>query len=259
MHSRLPKGVIDARGGALMMCGVAAAPHLFDDLLVASPELALVDVDLAAQLREGIRTGEDFRPRDVARPEFRLVYSDEVANGNPPVEHVFELPECVVPRDDDVVVDVEPVVVALDIPATPPVVDPVSELPDYVVAPEELPHEVERPAAFLGVALDSPPAPDDVSELPDYIVRSDDLVVDEPTSDYPALPDLGEASVALEETDEALRKIREQLSSEETSRRRPRLRRGFIAASGLGAVAALTVFAVDQQLGVATLPGWLGF
>jgi len=241
------------------MCVVAAAPHVFDDALVASPELALVDVDLAAQLREDIRTGEEFRPRTVARPELHLVFSAEVAEDDATVEDVVELPEYLVPHEDDeVVVDVEPVVVALDVPAAPPVADEPSELPDYVVAPEEVPHDVGGSTTLFDVA--PAPAPEDVSELPDYVVRADDLVVDQPvTSDYPVLPDLGEASVALEETDVALRKIREQFASEETSPRHRRLRRGFIAASGLGAIAALAVFAVDLQLGVATLPSWLGF
>ena len=242
-----------------MMCVVAAAPHLFDDFLVASPELALVDVDLAAQLREDIRTGEEFRPRVVARPEFGLLNPVELAGEvGEAVEDVVELPEYVVPHDD-VALDVEPVVVALDIAAAPPVVDELPELPDYVIAPEELPNEIEEGTAFLDVAS-APPAPDEVLDLPDYVVRADDLVVEEPsTSDYPVLPDLGEASEALEETDVALRKIREQLASEEPSPRHRRLRRGFVAASGLGAVAALAVFAVDVQLGVATLPSWLGF
>jgi hypothetical protein len=260
--------VIDGRGGSLMMCVVAAAPHLFDDRLVASPELALVDVDLAAQLREDIRAGEEFRPRTVARPEFSLLHPVEIAGDagedDPAVDAVVELPEYVVTHDE-IVVDVDPVVVSLEAPSALPVAEDLSELPDYVVASEETADAVGGGTAFLGVALE--PAPEDVSDLPDYIVRADeDLVpagnasVEEPTtSDYPVLPDLGEASVALEETDVALRKIREQMASEEPSRGRRRLRRGFIAASGLGAVAALALFAVDAQQGVATLPSWLGF
>jgi len=243
-----------------MMCVVAAAPHLFDDSLVASPELALVDVDLAAQLREDIRTGEEFRPRTVERPEFRLLNPVEIdGEVGEVVDDGVELPEYVVPQDE-VVLDVEPVVVALDVPAAPPMVDELPPLPDYVVAPGELPDELADGTAFLDVSLESP-APEGVSDLPDYVVRADDLVVvEEPTtSDYPVLPDLGKASVALEETDVALRKIREQLASEEVLPRHRRLRRGFIAASGFGAVAALAVFAVDVQLGVATLPSWLGF
>jgi hypothetical protein len=253
--------VIDGRRGALMMCVVAAAPHLFDDFLVASPELALVDVDLAAKLREDIRTGEEFRPRTVARPEFRLLHPVEIAGdvdeGDAAVDNADELPEYVVPHDE-VDLDVEPVVVTLEAPPATPVAAELSKLPDYVVATEEMADDVGGGAAFLDVA--DPPAPEDVSDLPDYIVRADDLVLEEPTiSDYPVLPDLAAASVALEETDVALRKIREHMASEEPSRRRRRVRKGFIAASGLGAVAALAVFAVDVQLGVATLPNWLGY
>jgi hypothetical protein len=254
--------VIDGRRVALMMCVVAAAPHLFDDFLVASPELALVDVDLAAKLREDIRTGEEFRPRTVARPEFRLLHSVETAGDvgedDAAVDNADELPEYVVPHDE-VDLEVEPVMVTLEVPPATSVEAGLPELPDYVVATEEMADEFEGGAGFLDVALD-PPAPEDVSDLPDYIVRADDLVLDEPTmSDYPVLPDLAAASVALEETDVALRKIREHMASEEPPRRRRRIRKGFIAASGLGAVAALAVFAVDVQLGVATLPSWLGF
>ena len=246
-----------------MMCVVAAAPHLFDDFLVASPELALVDVDLAAKLREDIRTGEEFRPRTVARPEFRLLHSVEIAGDvgedDEGVVDVDELPEYVVPHDE-VDLDVEPVVVTLEVSsAATPVGPELSELPDYVVATEEMADVVGGGAAFREVALD-PPASEDASDLPDYIVRADDVVLEEQTiSDYPVLPDLGAASEALEETDVALRKIREHMASEEPSRRHRRVRKGFIAVSGLGAVAALAVFAVDVQLGVATLPGWLGF
>ena len=108
----------------------------------------------------------------------------------------------------------------------------------------------------------------DEADLPDYVVLADSAetlpglglaVEEEPTmSDYPVLPDLGEASEALEETDAALRKIREHFGSEGSDRRR-RLRRGFVVASGLGAVVAVAVFAVDVGLEVVALPGWLGF
>ena len=134
------------------MCGVAAAPHLFDDFVVASPELALVDVDLATQLREDLRTGEGFRPRAVARPEFRLLHPVEIAGDvgedDAGVDNVFELPEYVVPHDE-IVVDVDPVVVALEAPPALPVVDELSELPDYIVATEETADEVGVGTAFL--------------------------------------------------------------------------------------------------------------
>src|SRR6478735_9159886 len=55
---------------------VAAAPLLFDDPLVASPELALVDAALAAQLRADMPPSEPFRPRDVARPTYLALVFD---------------------------------------------------------------------------------------------------------------------------------------------------------------------------------------
>jgi hypothetical protein len=255
-----------------MMCVVAAAPHLFDDSLLVSPELALVDVDLAAQLRADIRTGAEFRPRAVTRPEFRLLHPVEIAGDvgedDVTIGDVDELPEYLVPQDE-IAIEVDPIVVALDVPPAPPVVEDLSELPDYIIATEEIGDEVGGGTAFLG-AVPDPPAVTEVSDLPDYVVLADPLGVadvpeagasgDEPTtSDYPELPDLGVSSEVLEETDLALRKIREQLASEEPSPRHRHLRKGFIAASGLGAFAALAVFAVDVQQGVATLPGWLRF
>jgi hypothetical protein len=290
---------------------VAAAPRLVDDSLFASPELALVDVDLAARLREGICTGDEFRPRSVARPEYRYLHPVVVsldASPHPPsvdepaVMHdaivtsedatadvggavVLELaapptddsdlPDYVLrtgdPDVDDAVPDVdasapvEPVI--HEYPALP---DFGEVLPDYVVAPEETSAADVGDTLAVEVALD-PPAPD-TPELPDFIVRADDLAVEtivaevdasakhEPANpDYPVLPDLGEASDALEETDAALRKIREQMASEEPPGKRRRLRRGFTVASGLGAIAALAVLGLDVQQGFATLPGWLSF
>src|SRR5262245_40966852 len=60
------------------MCDVGAAPHLFDDALIASPELALVDGDLAEQLRAAIVPGDAFRPRPIARPDHELRYDNVV-------------------------------------------------------------------------------------------------------------------------------------------------------------------------------------
>lgn len=260
---------------------VAAAPHLSDDALTASPELALVDLDLAAKLRADIRAGEAFRPREVARPEFRLLLPDvdsaDVESGQSPVAEELRLDAVTA---EEIVARVEPVVVALESPAPPPAVDELSDLPDYVVLPEEAADEAvlgarlaEDPAesyptfpAFLDVVPEAPAA-DDGSHLPDYVVLSDSEIrtdaasaVDEASerSDYPVLPDLGEVSEILEESDAALRKIREQIGSDPSERRR-HLRRVFTVASGLAAVAAVALFAVDVELGVVAPPGWLGF
>src|SRR5262245_17626965 len=57
---------------------VAAAPLVFDDAPIASPELALVDADLAAQLRADLPTDEVFRPRHAPRPEYPALSFDAV-------------------------------------------------------------------------------------------------------------------------------------------------------------------------------------
>ena len=387
---------------------MAAAPHLFDEPFVASPELALVDGDLAAQLREDIRSGAEFHPRAPVRPEFRLLHPvtdtadvsadtavapepefavDDgvhdsadvllevdpivVALEPPPasteVADAPEHPKDVVPADDPLVedvatdgemVDVEAAAIALDVPAdgdeiselpndvvladdllvedvvvtadvletepvadaldgepVAPAIDETPELPDYVVltddvfvadlaveaevaeAPEQVaprdgavevePVAVESlPAqpgvdesleplddavsteetvaevggtAFLGLALEEAPA-SEASSLPDYVVLPEDSLeadapvgADQSTSDYPELPDLGLASEALEETDAALRRIREQFTTKEACPSKRRLRRRFTIVTGLGAMAAVAALAVNVQLGVIAL------
>jgi hypothetical protein len=199
-----------------------------------------------------------------------------------PSDDVDELPAEVV-LDDEVVVEVDPVVIALETPPTAPEVEEASDPPEYVV-----PHDADVDVAVFG-ALPAPPEADEASELPDYVVATEDtddsgriaafptlapdppllaasdlpdyvvvaddlpVAVDPPPSDYPELPDLGVASEALEETDAALRRIREQLTTDDVRARKRRLRRGFTVASGIGAMAALGMLAVDTELGVRVL------
>jgi hypothetical protein len=219
---------------------VAAAPLFIDDLLLASPELALVDADLAAQLRGGLTSGEGFRPREVARPAFLTLLVDGVTA------------ECA-PTPDDQPASLE--------------VETVDVLPAYIVVPDEKTDDlVLEDEVFEALEDFDMPAP--VEELPDYIVRSDAVVVPEvaaevsadkaqSSSDYPVLPDLDERSDALDETDAALRKIREQMvvpGDKPTSN----VRRRLAIVSGLGLGVALAAVAVDVQLGVLHAPGWLG-
>ena len=303
---------------------MAAAPHLFGDP-IASPELALVDAELAAQLRADLATGDQFRPRDVPRAEYPTLVFDAVvrdlaadeldvpAGEVPPVEEPMELVDESTPPDEPFA---PPLVEAIVLPE-----DESVELPAYVVASDHavvpdpgvaesdvaeahvalvaefaLPEEqsFEHPDYFAGSAED---ADDDVDELPDYVVRPvdepaaalpdyvvapdevpavDEIVADiafdedairpvvveasaEPgtSSDYPVLPDLDERSDALDETDAALRRIREQMvvpGGKPTSR----VRRRLAIVSGLGLGVALAAVAVDVQLGVLHAPGWLG-
>jgi hypothetical protein len=217
---------------------VAAAPLLIDDRLVASPELALVDAGLAAQLRVELTSGEAFRPREVARPAYLTLLADAGA------------PEPPTTSDDE---------------HGPLEVDAVDVLPAFVVLPDET-TEVPDVAETLDYPV--PPAlAEEVEELPDYIVRTGEPAapvaeasVDQahPSSDYPVLPDLDERSDALEETEAALRRIREQFvapGGKPTSR----VRRRLAIVSGLGLGVALGVVALDVQLGVLHAPGWLAF
>jgi hypothetical protein len=352
---------------------VAAAPHLFDDPPIASPELALVDSDLAEQLRADMPSSEAFRPRDVARPAYLSLIFDvdapEPAQDElPPVpvdehdelpadvvelvpayvvvagdEHVDdvalddhdapdvaqsfdepvpralveptdELPDYIVARDEatvDVVpVDVLPVddVVAyvaesFDEPVSPALDEPADALADYVVRADDtvvdvVPEDVlpsdglvldEEVAEYIpeGIVLPVLPTVEEPADaLPDYIVRDDQPVVDvvpeyvvladdvreddglpndgeasadhaQSRSKYPLLPDLDERSDALEETEAALRKIRENMGVPPTAQRKRRVRRRFTVATGLCAVTALAVYAAEVELGVAHAPGWL--
>jgi hypothetical protein len=277
---------------------VAAAPLLFDDPPIASPELALVDADLAAHLRAELPTGEAFRPRDVPRVEYPTLVFDAVVRDldqdedvadeaqEPSADDSGELPEYVVyvvPHSEDVVEssDAEttehataespepPLLEVLPAPevqsfALPDYIvvsddDVVDELPDYVVLPEE------EAAPVMVAADETAPA------LPAYVVpeaeesAAEDVVVAATTdqsssrSDYPVLPDLDERSDALEETEAALRRIREQMVTPSESKPRRRLRRRFTVFAGLGVVGALAVYAADVQLGVLQAPGFLAF
>jgi hypothetical protein len=186
---------------------MTAAPRLVDgESSYASPELALVDAVLAAELRRSLRLVED--------------------SWVPPRVPVEEVPTAI--EEDE--------------PAQ-------QDLGDVLVV--EASREVE-------------PLGDD-----DYIVEviDDDYMVEviddtAPTQHanphYPVLPSPRSGEEAIEETDAALRQIRERMV-DEPSPRKTRLRRRFTVASGASVVFALGVLAVGVQLHVAQLPGWLRF
>lgn len=228
------------------MRGVAAAPLLLDDPPVASPELALVDAGLAAQLRAELTSGGVFRPREVARPAYLTLLVDAAPEPEPapddelsPVQFppVEVIPAYLLPHEN-----------ADDLP----LVDEVPSVADTV----------EFPVSLVAAGEDE--------ELPDYVVRADDPIVArevtaetsaaeqaQASSDYPVLPDLDERTYALDETEAALRRIREHMVP--AGKSAPRIRRRFTIVSGMGIAAALAVVALEVQLGVLHAPGWLGF
>ena len=177
---------------------MTAAPRLVDgESSYASPELALVDAVLAAELRRSLRLVED-----------------SWATPRVPVEEV-------------------PTAIEEDEPAQP-------DLGDVLVAAAS--REIE-------------PLGDD-----DYIVEviDDTAPTQHANPHYPVLPSPRSGEEAIEETDAALRQIRERMV-DEPSPRKTRLRRRFTVASGASVVFAVGVLAVDVQLHVAQLPGWLRF
>ena len=184
------------------MCTVSAAHLFFDDDVVSSPELALVDADLAERLRADLATEDVFRPRPAPQPVL-------------------------------VSITAEPQVVDLD-----------------VAAPDEI-------APVTGLVDDDRPSIDDLIDDHEDVdeVREEPVRVADPSSDYPALPALDGRIDVLEETETALRKIREQMVDEQTARK-TRVRRRLAVVFGLGVAAALALLAVDVQLGVAHLPGF---
>ena len=200
---------------------MTAVPRLVDDeSSYASPELALVDSVLAAELRRGLRLVED--------------------SWVPPRVPVEEAPTAI--EEAPTAIEEAPTAIEEDEPAE-------QDLGDV-----------------LGVAVSREVEPfgDD-----DYIVEviDDDYIVEviddtapaqHANPHYPVLPSPRSGEEGIEETDAALRQIRERMV-DEVPARKTRLRRRFTVASGASVVVALCVLAVDVQLQVAQLPGWLRF
>ena len=240
---------------------VGAAPLLIDDASTASPELALVDPELADRLRSALAGPERWETRaesdDGARSLAAVIEHEELSpteSAPPPADHVAENVEH---ESSD-----EP----QSFTAYPPL--PVSEEPKEAF---------DETGAFLR-NIEAPSAPADplLDDLADLIVyesvpssedenvdpaedSQDDVPETAPLNDYPALPTSGELDVAIEETDATLRRMREHLTSDEPSRRPRRVSRLVTVSAGICAVGAVAVLAADTQLGLATLPGLPGF
>jgi hypothetical protein len=258
---------------------VAAAPDLVvGDSAVASPELALVDADLAAELRRGLRAVEDSWVRLRVSVEEAPAAIEEVPPPQPVVadeplwtesresEHLPELDYIVqvveeapaaIEEESPQPVRADELALAEsreteDLPVLDFIVEVVEEAP--VAVEEEPPQPVvagELPLVELREA-EHPPDLDYVVE----VVEQPPALTQQTRSNYPVLPEPEEG--AIEETDAALRRIREHMTEEPPASKR-KLRRRFVLASGVSALCAVGVLALDVQLQVAQLPGWLGF
>ena len=240
-----------------------------------SPELALVDAELAAELRRTLSPVEDSWPRPSARVEDASTESEKHAPAQlesaDDVGHA-ESPNVVQLHVDESIVSTPEQTPAEELrPSSHDPFLPVSE----EVAFEDSP---PRPLASIDEACaeseDDAPAQWDVADiLREAEPRAEQLLVDEyivavpeqtpaqeqRSSHYPVLPAPEPEREAIEETDAALRRIRERLNESDEPTRKSRLRRPFTLASGVIAMCALGVFAVDAELQVGQLPSWLPF
>lgn len=236
---------------------VGAAPLLIDDASTASPELALVDPDLADRLRSA--------PTGSQRWEAPRRPSDVTTGGTVAVIEGEELS----PTETAPLLDGEATGI------TDESSDEVQAFEAFPILPKAGPGgTLDETDAFLrsieaGTQIADQPMPDDLSDL---IVREsvppseaagtkpaessqNDVSEAAPVNDYPTLPTSGELDEAVEETDAALRRMREHLTSDEPSRRQRRVGRSVTAAAGICAIGAVGILAADAHLGLATLAG----
>jgi hypothetical protein len=212
---------------------MAAAPdYLLHASRETSPELALVDATLAAELRQTLRLPSEIH----VRPQLVAVEDTPLPSGSVDDLIVEPTDDLIVEPTDDLIVDptedhVPPAVSDAPEPLLP-AAGPAAEL---IIFPDDTPL-----AATVSVEVEDdlrPPADDAEAE------ESDDA-----RSDYPVLPALDTRST--EETDAVLRRIREQIATVEPRASRRRVRRSFVVASGLAAVCALAAVVTEIQLGL---------
>ena len=239
---------------------VGAAPLLIDDAWMASPELALVDPELANRLRSAPEGPERWESRsdesDVAKPHLAVVIAQE----EPSPTESTPLPDADVLENADFESADETQAFA----AYPTL--PVSQEPDEDHETDAFLRNIEAAPASADPLLDdladlivyeSAPFEGDHTELAEN--GPEGLSEAEAVNDYPALPTSGELDATIEETDATLRRMREHLTSDEPSKRPRRVSRFVTVSAGICAIGAVAVLAADTELGLATLPGRLGF
>lgn len=254
---------------------MAVAVDLLVEVPLASPELALVDPELAAELRRTHSSVEERWLRPPARVEY---FSPESGEDAPPqleaaddVGHAGSGDAEQLDNDESIV-------------AVPPEQTSMEELPPGSGYPGRPAHEPEE-AAFE----DSPPSPlmrfneasrerdDDASAalcavaevvrkaeavgeqvLDEYIAATPSEV---PTrSHYPVLPAPQPDADATDAVDAAFRRIRKGMTeANESPSPKRRVRRGFTLASGVVAACAVAALGADVQFHVAHLPSWIQF
>lgn len=249
---------------------VAADPLV--DAPLASPELALVDPKLAADLRRTHSPADDrwLRPRarvedasaeGEARPA-QLESGDDAghaASGNAEQTHDQES-IVATPPEQTFSEELRPSSRYPALPAPEPeeaaFEDSPTPLPNFDEASVD---DDDTSAAWWAVAevLREAEAGAEQVLVDEYIAATPDEA--QTRSHYPVLPALPDAE-ATDATDVALRRIRESLSEADRSPSgKRRIRRAFMLGSGVVAVCAVAALGADVQLQVAHLPSWIPF
>lgn len=238
---------------------MSAATLAFGEPPIASPELALVDASLAAELRRSLPDPAPPAPRALVA----LVALPASVVDSVPVPDETETENC-----SDLIVgyeDVDEQVETEDSAASAPPVDE----HDVVVEPAlETMHDALETAHDVAVEPVEAVEPDPVDvtvaqwidDEPDHGSCSDLIVgydgdtaeAEKPASAYPPLP--APRFDTTEETDIALRRIQERLTVEPSAGRKRRLRRRFTIASGLVACASLAAYGAQVYAGLVQLP-----
>ena len=198
---------------------VAANP-LVGDVPLASPELALVDAELAVELRRALSPVEDSWLRPPARVKAASAESEMDAPAQ--LESADDAGHAG-SRDAERLHDDE---VSASTPEQTPAEKPrPSPHHHYPALPAH-----ETPAPWIAADLARGTEPRDAEQLlvDEYIVAvpEETPVQEQRSSHYPVLPAPEPARDAIEETDKALRRMRERLNESDESRpHRSRLRR----------------------------------
>jgi hypothetical protein len=257
---------------------MAAAADLRVEPPLASPELALVDPELGAELRRTHSPVEDRWMRSPAPVEDA---SADRENALAPKESAddaghLESGDAEQQRGDGTIV----ATAAEQMPAAKLELGPSSYLVLLAQEPEEAAFEDSPPRPLT--RFDEAPARDDAfapgavavvhreAEAIAEQVLADEYIVATPEhtpeeeerapSHYPVLPAPQPDAEATDAADAALRRIREGITqANEPPPRKRRIRRGFTLASGAVTLCAVAALAADVQLQVAQLPDWLPF
>jgi hypothetical protein len=232
-----------------------AADLLVGDAPLASPELALVDAELAAELRRTLSPIEDRWKRPP-----------------PPVEDVSAESEEHAPAQLDSADDAEAELGDAEHLDDPGLSSPDVEKDDLEGSTLHRSNRVENaPGATEGgaSASDQWSMEDERREVvgdDEPLLVDDDINTPDPTraeeeqtrSHYPALPAPEPDAEATDDTDAAFRRIRERLrDADKAPSHKRRLRRGFTLASGVVAACTVAALGANVQLQLAQLPSWL--